>query len=208
MAQETKAIDWSKQTDGTAVIQWDSYLAPYADRLRYRYLLLSFFSHLKTNSDTNVSSTKNNKSFLMKAPSTNSLEDGNTMASTAPPMAFGFVNGFHLPNPYSWWATLVRFFSSYLRVTRYLDQWNRGSHQLTRNEYGVWSIFLPNLPDGNPAIKHNTKIKLNVEGPDGARFDRIPGKKNVSICGGQKKYCDKFTLKIIFLWKNIGTNSL
>ena len=37
--------------------------------------------------------------------------------------------------------------------------WNRSSHECKRNQYGVWELFVPDLPDGTPAIKHMSKVK-------------------------------------------------
>ena len=40
------------------------------------------------------------------------------------------------------------------------DGWNRESHPLERGDFGVWSIFLPDRPDGASAIPHNSKLKV------------------------------------------------
>lgn len=37
--------------------------------------------------------------------------------------------------------------------------WNRGSHECKRNQYGVWELFVPDLADGTPAIKHGSRVK-------------------------------------------------
>ena len=37
--------------------------------------------------------------------------------------------------------------------------WNRESHACKRDEFGMWDLFIPDLPDGTPAIKHGTKVK-------------------------------------------------
>lgn len=41
-----------------------------------------------------------------------------------------------------------------------LDDWNRISHPLKRNEYGVWEMTIPPTADGEPAIPHDSKIKV------------------------------------------------
>lgn len=53
------------------------------------------------------------------------------------------------------------------------NNWNRDSHPLKRDEYGVWSISLP-ARDGVPAIAHNTKVKISMVLPNGERIERIP----------------------------------
>ncbi len=49
------------------------------------------------------------------------------------------------------------------------NDWNRKSHPLTRDSYGVWEIRLPAL-----ALQHNQKVKVHVVGSDNIGKDRIP----------------------------------
>jgi len=53
------------------------------------------------------------------------------------------------------------------------NNWNRDSHPLKKNEYGVWEIHLP-ASNGVPAIAHNTKLKISFVLPGGERIERIP----------------------------------
>jgi 1,4-alpha-glucan branching enzyme len=39
------------------------------------------------------------------------------------------------------------------------DNWSHGSHQMKKNEFGVFEIILP-AQDGQPAIAHNSKLKV------------------------------------------------
>lgn len=39
------------------------------------------------------------------------------------------------------------------------DSWNRDSHPMKRNAYGVWEITLPGK-NGQPMITHDSKIKV------------------------------------------------
>jgi hypothetical protein len=34
---------------------------------------------------------------------------------------------------------------------------------MTKNDYGVFEVFLPNLADGSPAIPHGTRVKVHLE---------------------------------------------
>lgn len=43
-----------------------------------------------------------------------------------------------------------------------------------RDDFGVWSLFLPDGADGTPAIKHRTKVKTRLETAYGEWVDRIP----------------------------------
>ena len=53
------------------------------------------------------------------------------------------------------------------------NNWNRDSHPLKRDSYGVWEITLP-AKDGVPAIPHDSKIKISMITPQGERIERIP----------------------------------
>jgi len=39
------------------------------------------------------------------------------------------------------------------------DGWNRDSHEMKRDAYGVWEIVLP-AQNGQPAIVHDSKVKV------------------------------------------------
>ena len=52
--------------------------------------------------------------------------------------------------------------------------WDRSSHRMIRNEFGVWSITLPANPNtGDYAIPHNSKVKISMV-KHGERIERIP----------------------------------
>jgi len=53
------------------------------------------------------------------------------------------------------------------------NSWNIDSHQMKKNEFGVFEIKIPNIR-GEPAIPHVTQIKISLQLPDGQRVDRIP----------------------------------
>jgi 1,4-alpha-glucan branching enzyme len=52
------------------------------------------------------------------------------------------------------------------------NHWNRDTHPLSRNEAGVWEIFLDEKVYAS-SFKHESKIKVHVQGNNGA-LDRIP----------------------------------
>ncbi|KAK9461441.1 glycoside hydrolase superfamily [Lipomyces oligophaga] len=53
------------------------------------------------------------------------------------------------------------------------NNWDRTSHEMKKNQYGVFEISLPAI-NGNPSIAHNTKIKITLLLPTGVYVDRIP----------------------------------
>lgn len=55
------------------------------------------------------------------------------------------------------------------------NNWNRESHPMTVNTFGVWEIILPaNENNGEPAIPHNSKVKISFTIPGGERLERLP----------------------------------
>jgi 1,4-alpha-glucan branching enzyme len=42
------------------------------------------------------------------------------------------------------------------------DDWNRESHPMKKDAFGVWELVLP-ARNGEPAIQHNSKIKVTKE---------------------------------------------
>jgi 1,4-alpha-glucan branching enzyme len=56
------------------------------------------------------------------------------------------------------------------------NDWNLGEKGawMTKDDYGVFSVFLPNEADGSPAIPHGSRVKIHLEIPNGEPVDRIP----------------------------------
>jgi 1,4-alpha-glucan branching enzyme len=53
------------------------------------------------------------------------------------------------------------------------NHWDRWSHPLTRDEFGVWSLFLPDNHYANSFV-HGGKVKAHVLSSTGEEGDRIP----------------------------------
>ncbi|CAH9138425.1 unnamed protein product [Cuscuta epithymum] len=68
------------------------------------------------------------------------------------------------------WATLIGDFNN----------WNPNADVMTRNEFGVWEIFVPNNADGSPAIPHGSRVKIRMDTPSGIK-DSIPAWIKFSI---------------------------
>jgi 1,4-alpha-glucan branching enzyme len=43
-----------------------------------------------------------------------------------------------------------------------IDNWNRDSHPMSKNQYGVFEIVIPAKVNGQAAIPHNSKIKVHA----------------------------------------------
>lgn len=53
------------------------------------------------------------------------------------------------------------------------NNWNPNADVMTKNEFGVWEIFLPNNADGSPPIPHGSRVKIHMDTISGLK-DAIP----------------------------------
>jgi 1,4-alpha-glucan branching enzyme len=60
-----------------------------------------------------------------------------------------------------------------LRVIGDFNGWDRWSHPMTRDEFGVWSLFFPDDQYGARLV-HGSRVKVHVVGEDSTTMDRIP----------------------------------
>lgn len=136
-----------RRTDGTGLIDVDPWLEPYADALRRRYAKYQ---------DT-----------LRRIVS----EVGSLDVLTRGYEYFGLNRGEHEGRPGVWyreWAPAAQG----LFLTGDFNNWNRGSHPLTRDRHGVWSLFLPDEQYADRLV-HGSKVKVHVLSAIGP-VDRIP----------------------------------
>ncbi|THH12395.1 hypothetical protein EW145_g69 [Phellinidium pouzarii] len=52
--------------------------------------------------------------------------------------------------------------------------WDRNSHPMQKDPFGVWEIKVPPKSPGEPAIAHESKIKISMVLPSGERIERLP----------------------------------
>lgn len=45
---------------------------------------------------------------------------------------------------------------------------------MTKDQFGVWELFLPHVNRGTPAIAHGSKVKISMTTASGTRIERIP----------------------------------
>jgi 1,4-alpha-glucan branching enzyme len=60
-----------------------------------------------------------------------------------------------------------------LYLTGDFNDWSRDAHPLTRDDWGVWSLFLPDSAFA-ARLTHGSRLKVRVVGADGVSLDRIP----------------------------------
>ena len=136
-----------KRDDGTGLIDTDPWLEPYAEALRHRY-----------------------KTYRTKLKAIEAAE-GSLEAFGRGYEFFGFNRGEHDGEPgvfYREWAPGA----SALFLTGEFNGWDRKSHPMTRSEYGVWHIFLPDREYAD-RLKHGGLVKVHVESA-AEPLDRIP----------------------------------
>ncbi|KAG7010119.1 1,4-alpha-glucan-branching enzyme [Physcia stellaris] len=131
--------------DGTGVVQLDPWLSPFKDALRSRY------SHaqkwIRTIDDTEGGIEKFSRGYEK----------------------FGFKAQENGDITYREWAPNAT--QAYLIGD--FNGWNREATPMTRGDWGVWQVTLQ-ARDGQPAIPHNSKVKISMITPSGERIERIP----------------------------------
>ncbi|KAG5654624.1 alpha-1,4-glucan branching enzyme [Sphagnurus paluster] len=54
------------------------------------------------------------------------------------------------------------------------NQWNRTTHPLKKDRFGIWEVTVPPTSPGICAIPHDSKIKISMITPSGIRIERLP----------------------------------
>ncbi|KIW44222.1 1,4-alpha-glucan-branching enzyme [Exophiala oligosperma] len=131
--------------DGTGVIQLDPWLEPFRDALKHRFAKAQKW--IKSIDETEGGLEKFSRGYEN--------------------MGFTFSPNGDIT--YREWAPNAE--QAYLIGE--FNNWNRDSHPMKKNHFGVWELHLP-AKDGVPAISHNTKLKISMVIPGGERIERIP----------------------------------
>ncbi len=84
---------------------------------------------------------------------------------------FGFNRAVDRGRPGVWYREWAPGASALFLIGDFND-WDRRSHPMTCDQYGVWRIFLPNV-EYTQALIHGSRVKVHVVSPSGA-LDRIP----------------------------------
>ena len=145
--QKPAKLDWSRQSDGTALIAGDPWLEPFAEKLRARH------AHYR----------KALAQFQPHGGILGQVSQGHRY--------FGFNRGELWGNPGVWyreWAPAAL----QLRLIGDFNGWDRFATPLVRDSFGVWSIFLPDDKYAGKLV-HGSRVKVHVV-TETTKMDRIP----------------------------------
>ena len=136
------------RTDGTALIDLDPWLKNYEQPLRERH---HYYEALAMR-------------FNATGGLLGSISQGHRY--------FGFNRGELFGKPGVWYREWAPG-ALQLRLIGDFNNWDRYGNPLVRDEFGVWSLF---LPDDKFASKltHGSKLKVHVVHDNGTTKDRIP----------------------------------
>ncbi|KAK3179700.1 alpha-1,4-glucan branching enzyme [Lecanicillium sp. MT-2017a] len=137
----------------SGVIKQDPYLEPFRDVLRRRFAKTQEW--VKTINDTEGGMEKYTKNYLVH------ISQGFDK--------FGFVVRDNGDIAYREWAPNAK--EAYLIGD--FNGWDRNSHPMTKDAFGSFDILIPAVA-GQPAILHNSKVKISLVLSNGERIDRLP----------------------------------
>ncbi|HVX87014.1 MAG TPA: alpha-amylase family glycosyl hydrolase [Phycisphaerae bacterium] len=134
--------------DGTGLVLLDPWLEPYAAHLRNRYLHYKHFrAVLEQHGGVSGEMTTGHKYFGLNRGE----RDGKTGVW------------------YREWAPAAKG----MALIGDFNGWNRESHKLERDQWGVWQLFLAD-DEAQHRLVHGSRIKVHVHGADDTRIDRLP----------------------------------
>lgn len=136
------------RTDGTALIDHDPWLEPHADALRARFARYQGV----------LASVQPQGGLLGQVSSGHHY--------------FGFTRG-ELHGQEGVWYREWAPAALQLRLIGDFNGWDRFGHPLVRDQFGIWSLFLPDKKF-KARLTHASRIKVHVVLPDGSTMDRIP----------------------------------
>lgn len=142
-----------RRDDGTGLVSHDPWLEPYSERLRER------FNHYK------------NVLAKIEQTSPGGLLGPISQGHRYFGLNRGTADGTPAGKPGVWyreWAPAAK----YLALIGELNGWDRGANPLSRDDFGVWSVFLPDEQYAK-RLTHASLLKVHVAGDHGA-MDRIP----------------------------------
>ncbi len=143
MAAESKIAE----PDGTGLIALDPWLEPYAEALRHRY------RRFRARLDEIVRT------------------EGSLEAFSRGYRRFGFNRGRKDGRPGVWYREWAPGAEQLFLIGDF-NGWNRSSHPMERDQFGVWRTFVPD-DEGGRGLRHGDHVKVHVISRIGP-MDRIP----------------------------------
>lgn len=141
----TSAPPKERPVDGTGVVDLDPWLSPFKDALRSRF----------------------NKAHTWIADL--DQHEGGLENFSRGTEKFGFNVDKENNITYREWAPNAEKAS----LIGDFNEWSRETHPMKKNEFGTFEIVIP-AKDGQPAIQHNSKIKIMMVTQQGEEIYRIP----------------------------------
>ncbi len=138
----------STVSDGTGLIERDSWLKPYASQLAERQ------SHFRT--------------VLRQFDST-----GGLLGQISQGHRYFGLNRGELYGKKGVWYREWAPAALQLRVIGDFNNWDRWGNPMVRDQFGVWSLFLPDDKFADKLV-HGSRVKVHVVGEDSKGTDRIP----------------------------------
>ena len=143
----TLATPWAERRDGTGLIALDPYLEPHAESLRRRY------RHYTETRDRILAAERSLEHFSRGH------------------LYYGLTRGERDGRPGVWYREWAPGADA-LFLTGDFNGWNHDSHAMTRDDFGVWSLFLPD-DEYAARLTHGSRVKVVVQSRIG-RHDHIP----------------------------------
>lgn len=132
--------------DGTGVVKLDPWLSPFQDSLKRRYAKA--------------------QGWIKKIQE---IEGGLDKFSKGADIFGLHINKDNSISYREWAPNAVK-----ASLVGEFNNWNRESHPMKKNEFGVFELTVPPTADGKAAIAHNSKIKISLQLPGGEWVDRLP----------------------------------
>jgi 1,4-alpha-glucan branching enzyme len=168
----------SAPPDGTGLIALDPWLAPYADALRGRYAnYLWFRSRIE--------------------------HTGGIMGQVSQGYRyFGLNRGERDGEPGVWYREWAPG-ANYLGLIGDFNGWDRGANPLTRDHFGIWSLFLPDSQYAH-RLTHGSLIKVHVGAANGG-LDRIPAYARRVVQDGSVDFTAQYWAPPDpFVWRHVA----
>ena len=137
-----------RRDDGTGLVSLDPWLEHYAEKLRNRF---KHYLHFRGVLDQH---------------------GGPLGEMTTGHQFFGLNRGTHEGKAGVWYREWAPGALS-LRLVGDFNNWDRGATLMARDQWGIWSVFLPD-EQFEQKLVHNSRVKVHVVGAENTGMDRLP----------------------------------